>query len=105
MRGETAPMGDGGLIAPDRQRQQMALAAPAFEALDRDEAVDLHEFRPQRPGDVEIAVELGRFRLRLEDHCEHPLPLAVLGAAIMLHHMDEARWHLRRRSLRCRPQQ
>ena len=46
---------NGRLVAPERQRQHLVGIGDALEALDRDEAVDLLQLRPQPAGVVEIA--------------------------------------------------
>src|SRR5204862_2597797 len=42
-----------------------------FEALDRDEAVDLRQERPQALGGIQVRVGLSRARLRLKNHGNH----------------------------------
>src|SRR6266481_4694686 len=66
-----APACDRVLIAPERQRQDLAMLAQAREPLDRDEPFDLLELRPQAGGDVEILLHAIRFRFDFEDNRVH----------------------------------
>jgi hypothetical protein len=58
-------------VAPEGQRQELALGGEALEPLDRDEAVDALELGPERAGDVEIVLRPARLRLHFEDHGIH----------------------------------
>src|SRR2546430_15975617 len=49
-----APRGNRGLVAEERQRQDLAFFGQALEPLDRDEAIDGLEDRPQFGGEIEI---------------------------------------------------
>src|SRR5207247_8397270 len=62
------------LVAPERQRQDLVRRRQALEALDRDEAVDPFELRPQPLGDVEIVLAALGLRLDLENHRMHRAP-------------------------------
>src|SRR3546814_5179252 len=76
--GVLAPAHHCRLVAPERQRQHLALVGQAGEALDGNEAVDLLELGPQRRRDVEIVALAARLRPHLEDHPVHVrLPPAV----------------------------
>lgn len=60
--GAVAPFLNGGLIAPERKRQDLVRIGKALKALDRDEPVDAVQQRAQVGGDAEIgiATTLGR---------------------------------------------
>src|ERR1700730_1941825 len=66
-----APASDRLLIAPKRQRQDLAILAHAHEPLDRDEPFDLLELRPQADGDVEILLHAIRLGFDFEDNRIH----------------------------------
>src|ERR1700730_4971242 len=66
-----APASDRLLIAPKRQRQDLAILAQAHEPLDRDEPFDLLELRPQAGGDVEILLHAIRLGFDFEDNRVH----------------------------------
>ena len=82
---ELAPAAHRFLVAPERQGQDLAGLREALEALDRDEAVDLREQRPQPRGGVEIGVLAIGPGLGLEDHRDHGSTLSrkVRSSAIM----------------------
>src|SRR5215469_5969948 len=67
------PLGDRRVVAPERQRQDLARIGQALEPLDRDESVHLFERRPQRRGDVEIFLAALLFWPHFEDHGVHQL--------------------------------
>src|SRR4051812_43469727 len=66
-----APALHGILVAPERQRQQLARVGDALETLDRDEAVDRLELRPQRCGNGQVVVLAAGRGPHLEDHRNH----------------------------------
>jgi hypothetical protein len=70
-----APAGDRLLIAPKRQRQDLAVLAQAPEPLDRDEPIDLFELWSQAGGDFELVLQAVRLGLDFEDNCMHRLLL------------------------------
>src|SRR5205807_2854251 len=73
-----APRFNGGLIAEKRQRKQFSLLGEALEPLDRDEAVDGFQDRPQPGREVEIVLLMFRLRPDFEDDGDHwLLPLSV----------------------------
>jgi hypothetical protein len=51
---QIAPRGDRFLVAPERQRQDLAGVRQAFEALDGDEAVDVIERRTKMRRDGKV---------------------------------------------------
>src|ERR1700753_835958 len=59
------------LIAPERQRQNLARCAQALKALNRDKAFDLIQHRAQMGRDIEIGLLMLRVRHHLENHCNH----------------------------------
>src|SRR3546814_3692162 len=69
--GVLAPAHHRRLVAPERQRQHLALVGQAGEALDGNEAVDLLELGPERRRDVEIVALAPRLGAHLEDHHVH----------------------------------
>src|SRR5262249_62203429 len=66
-----APTRDSLLVAPERQRQDLALLRQALKALDRDEAVDLLELGAQFCGEIEIVLAPARSGLDLENDGIH----------------------------------
>ncbi len=58
-------------IAPEGQREQLAAVGKAFEALDRDEAVDLFQFTPKLAGEIEIGVAFAHEGQNFEDYSDH----------------------------------
>lgn len=71
MLGEVPPGLDGGLVAPEGERDELAGLADALEALDRDEAVDPFQERPELGGDLEIGGPVLGPGPELEDHGDH----------------------------------
>ena len=77
VRMQVAPRRDRGLIAPERQRQELAGLAQAFETFDRDEAVDRLQLRAQGGSDIQIFPPALGPRPYLEDDSDHRIaPLA-----------------------------
>src|SRR6266446_1611005 len=66
-----APACDRVLVAPERQRQDLAILAQAREPLNRDEPFDLLELRPQAGGDVEILLHAIRLGFDFKDNRVH----------------------------------
>src|SRR6266850_5751243 len=66
-----APARDRVLIAPKRQRQDLAILGQALEPFDRDEPFDLLELRAQPGGDVEILLHAIRLGFDFEDNRVH----------------------------------
>src|SRR5882724_6571608 len=66
-----APARDRVLIAPKRQRQDLAILAQAPEPFDRNEPLDLLELRPQAGGDVEILLHAIWLGFDFEDNRIH----------------------------------
>src|SRR6478609_8023866 len=56
VRVEAAPLRDGFLIAPEGKGEHLPWLGKTLETLDRDEAVDSIEQRPQLRGDVEVFI-------------------------------------------------
>src|SRR3546814_3798217 len=71
MREMGTPSLDRLLVAPEGQRQNLTLDRQAGEPLDRDEAVDLLELRPERGGDVEVILVMVGLGLNLENYSVH----------------------------------
>src|SRR5882757_8607156 len=71
MAGHIAPGLDGGFVAKERQRQDLALLGQALEPLDRDKAIDGFQHRPELGRKVEIFLLVLRLRPDLENHCNH----------------------------------
>src|ERR671918_1832917 len=82
--GQIAPRPDRRLVAPERQRQQLARLPQALEPFHRDEAVDRLELRAQGGGDVQVLLPALRLGPDLEDHGYHGLLPFSCG-------MDDAR--------------
>src|SRR5216683_4913899 len=68
---EVAPAPHRVLVAPERERQELALVRKARETLDRDESVDSLELRPQPRRKIEILLFLARSRKDFEYHHDH----------------------------------
>src|SRR5262245_46617924 len=68
---EIAPLTHRFLVAPEREREDFLRRRQALEALDRQEAVDVGEQRPQPRGGVQIRILLCVLRDAFEDHCDH----------------------------------
>jgi hypothetical protein len=66
-----APAPDGLVVAPELQGEELAFLVEALEALDRDEAVDLLDFRAQGRGEPQVVVPAARGRPELEDDGHH----------------------------------
>ena len=79
---EIAPLLHGRLVTPERQRQELAGFAQAFEPLDRDEPVDMLELELQRRGDVEIARLAALGEPDLEDDRDHGRTSGACGAEV-----------------------
>src|SRR5439155_24640876 len=66
-----APPSDRGLIAPERQRKDLAILTEAREPLDRYKTFDLLEFRPQAGSGVEILLHTIRLGFDFENNRVH----------------------------------
>src|ERR1700753_3723346 len=71
MQGNIAPRFHRGLVAEDRQRQDLALLRQALEPFHRDEAVDGLQDRLQLRREVEIFLAIFRLRPDFEDHGDY----------------------------------
>ena len=71
VRLQFAPATYARLVAPERQRQQLARLREALEALDRDEAVDRVELLAQAGGQLEVRVGVPFARHDFEDDGDH----------------------------------
>src|SRR5215467_10923061 len=77
-----APPRDGVCVAPERQRQHLAGVGQALETLDRNETLDLFQFRAQPSRVVEIGFALAIGRPYLEDHRDHRFLQSVFGSSL-----------------------
>jgi len=68
---ERARGGDRAFVAPEREGEDLAGLAQAFEALDGEEAIDLVEPGPEARGEVEIGAAPSFAGKDLEDDGDH----------------------------------
>src|SRR5688572_5194718 len=66
-----APAAHGCFVTPERERQNLARRRQALEPLDREEAVDVLEQRPQARGHVQICILAVVARNAFENHGDH----------------------------------
>src|SRR3954453_20267477 len=66
------------LVAPERQRQELAWVGERLETLDGNEAIHLFQIGLQRRGDVEIVLLAAGGGPHLEDHGNHRVLLTRL---------------------------
>src|SRR4051794_20796464 len=107
-----APGRNGRVVAPERQRQDLALLGQALEPLDRDEAVDGLQDRLQVGREVEISLAVFRLRPALEDHGDHErLPWLFaysttlrrkLRSSARMNLLSSAKWKFAMPSASCR---
>src|SRR5436189_6205245 len=73
-----APAFHGILVAPERQRQELARVGERLETLDGNETIHLFQIGLQRRGDVEIVLLAAGGGPHLEDHGNHRVLLTRL---------------------------
>src|SRR5947199_9286537 len=66
-----SPSVNGGFVAEDRQRKDLALVSKALEPLDGNKAVDRLENRPQIGREIEIFLFMLRLWPNLENDGDH----------------------------------
>jgi hypothetical protein len=77
--GAGAPGGHRGLVAPERQRQQLARLGQAFKTFDGNEAINALQLGLQPCRHVQVRLLLPRSRPHLEDDGDHAGPSAAAG--------------------------
>ena len=98
MGGSVPPSGDGGLVAPEGKRQELARLDEALVSLDREETIDAVHLGSKRCGKVKVSGLLARRRPRLEQHSNHGRTNGACGADESLRkilssrRMNRSRW-------------
>src|SRR5437899_1980649 len=87
-----APRPDGGLVAPEGEREDLAAQLEALETLDGDEAVHGFELGFQRSGEIEVIVPFADEGNDFEDDSDHGATFGACGV--------ETHFRNRRSSLR-----